>query len=459
MTSTHKHPDHANHVESDDLKNHPMAPESTAKEPDHDDVTSELELILASPFFHASKRSQQFLKYVVQYRLDGNVESLKERTIGTELYRRPAGYATGDDSVVRVQAGEVRRRLERYYQEPPAGSYVRIELPLGSYVPEFRWISPSPQVTSKSSADEAYPSEINILPDQDPPAPRSARRRLLWAVGLVSTLVIVGVLTALAFYHKNQSETFLKQFWSPVFTSPKPLLICLPKTVLYRPTGTLYERSETVPGEFGNEVDRLNGRPHLKPDDLVRWGDMDGYYDFGLSKGDVEASFRLSNQLIKMGKDTELKIGSDYSWDDLRKAPSVIIGGFNNRWGLKITSGLHFTFVDPGPGPLRIDERGPAGRSWTQQQFDPRSATLGRDYGLVSRLVNSSTGQFAVSIAGITGSGDAAAAEVASSNELLKAALHDAPRNWSQKNVQIVVMTNVTDGVAGPAQIVAVYVW
>jgi len=459
MTSTHKHPDHTSHVGSNDLKNRPTAPESSAKEPDHDDVTGELRLILASPFFHASKRSQQFLKYVVQYRLDGNVESLKERTIGAELYHRPAGYATGDDSIVRVQAGEVRRRLERYYQEPPAGSHVRIELPLGSYVPEFRWNSPPPQVTSKSPADEVDPVEINILPDQNLPASRSDRRRLLWAVGLVSALVIVGVLTALAFYQKNRSEAFLKQFWSPVFSSPKPLLICLPKTVLYRPTGSLYKRSETFPGEFDREVDRLNGRPHLKPDDLIRWGDMDGYYDFGLNKGDVEASFRLSNQLIKMGKDTELRIGSDYRWDDLRNAPSVIIGAFNNQWGLKITSGLHFTFVDPGPGPLRIDERGPAGRSWTQQQFDPRSATLSSDYGLVSRLVNSSTGQFAVSIAGITGSGDAAAAEVASSNELLEKALRNAPRDWSRKNVQIVVKTNIIDGVAGPAQIVAVYIW
>jgi hypothetical protein len=435
------------------------ADSQTLSEPDCAAVEQELELICSSSPFHGSKRSQQFLRYIVHYRLDCNAEPLKERAIGTAIYHRPADYATGDDSVVRVQAGEVRKRLERYYQEPPAGSHVRIEFPLGSYVPEFRWTSPPPQVTSKSPADEADPIEINILPDQDPPASRSDRRRLLWAVGLVSALVVVGVLTALAFYHENRSEAFLKQFWSPAFTSPKPLLICLPKTVLYRPTGSLYKRSETFPGEFDHEVDRLNGRPHLKPDDLVRWGDMDGYYDFGLSKGDVEASFRLSNQLIKMGKDTELKIGSDYRWDDLRKAPSVIIGAFNNQWGLKITSGLHFTFVDPGPGSLRIDERGPAGRSWTQQQFDPRSATLSSDYGLVSRLVNSGTGQFAVSIAGITGSGDAAAAEVASSNELLEKALSNAPRDWSRKNVQIVVKTNIVDGVAGPAQIVAVYIW
>lgn len=427
--------------------------------PDCAAVEQELELICSSLPFHGSKRSQQFLRYIVHYRLDCNSEPLKERAIGTALYHRPANYATGDDSVVRVQAGEVRKRLERYYQEPPAGSRIRIEFPLGSYVPEFHWTSPPPQVTSKSPADETDPVEIDILPGPNLPASPDNRSRLLWVVGLASAIVIVGTLAALAFYQRNRSEVFLKQFWSPAFTSPKPLLICLPKTVLYRPTGTLYKKTESFPEEFDREVDRLNGRPHLKPDDLVRWGDMDGYYDFGLSKGDVEASFRLSNQLIKLGKDTELRIGHDYRWDDLRNAPSIVIGAFSNPWGLKITSGLHFTFVDPGPGTLRIDEHGPGGRSWTQQQIDPRSATLSSDFGLVSRLVNSTTGQFTVSIAGITGSGDAAAAEVASSNELLKEALRDAPRDWSRKNVQIVVKTNVTDGVAGPAQIVAVYIW
>src|ERR1017187_416083 len=73
-------------------------------------VLAELDRILASTFFRNAARSSQFLKYVVQHQLDGRSDLLKERTIGTEVFLRPPGYATGDDPVVRVQAGEVRRR-------------------------------------------------------------------------------------------------------------------------------------------------------------------------------------------------------------------------------------------------------------------------------------------------------------------------------------------------------------
>ena len=104
-------------------------------------ILLELERILSSRLFRGSNRSKQFLSYVVRNSLDGHVDNLKERTIGTEVFQRHPDYVTGDDSVVRVTAGEVRRRLERYYHGAPRDMPVRIEIPIGSYAPEFRWTS------------------------------------------------------------------------------------------------------------------------------------------------------------------------------------------------------------------------------------------------------------------------------------------------------------------------------
>src|ERR1035437_5484036 len=95
-------------------------------------ILAELEAILISPVFQTSKRCKQFLSYVVHHRLEGDHERLKERTIGVELFDRPVGYSTGDDPVVRVQAGEVRRRLEQYYHAQTHLPAVRIELHTGS---------------------------------------------------------------------------------------------------------------------------------------------------------------------------------------------------------------------------------------------------------------------------------------------------------------------------------------
>src|SRR5579859_6914810 len=65
-------------------------------------VLQELDRILESKFFKSSERSRQFLRYVVQHKLEGQSEQLKERTIGAEIFQRTPGYATGDDPVVRV---------------------------------------------------------------------------------------------------------------------------------------------------------------------------------------------------------------------------------------------------------------------------------------------------------------------------------------------------------------------
>jgi hypothetical protein len=440
------------------IRNHAEWPLDAKLEPDSAAVERELKLILASPFFHASKRSQQFLNYVVQYRLNGHEEHLKERTIGSILYNRPADYATGDDSVVRVQAGEVRRRLEQYYKDPPSESMVHIELPLGSYSPEIYWSTLPLHRAEAPPALFAEPIENPAFAVLNGRSALSARHKPLRAIGWVSAVLLA--LAALASYgvYQQKTKNILSQFWAPVFASSSPVLVCLPKPIFYRPSLRLFKRNEKWAGEFDQDVDRENGRPHLQPDDLIRWGDMVEWGDFGVSKGDVKAAFRLSNLLIKMGKPTELKIGTDYGWDDLRHAPAVILGAFSNESTMKITSGLHFAFAENVDKFSRIQEQGGAGRAWFDE-VDPHTSIVATDYGLVTRLVNSSTGQFVVDVAGITAPGSEAAGEVAGSSEDLMRALRNAPPDWSRKNVQIVVKTTVTDSVAGPPQVVAVYFW
>ena len=428
-----------------------------AERPARDAVLRELELVFASPYFHASKRSQQFLSYVVQYKLDGNEDQLKERTIGSMLFQRPADYATGDDSVVRVQAGEVRRRLEQYYQAPPPGSQVRIDLPIGAYTPEFRWASHTPATHPAPTTAEPDVAPA-IVPESVVPAVTAGKRRnRTWVLVLVIGFALAITAGAYWLVRVRARDSALDRFWAPMFASSKPLLICLPKTVLYRPSLALYKRGEKTPGEFDKEVDRMNGRPHLQPDDKILWGDMFEDPSFGLGKGDIKATFRLSTLLGKLGKETEVRIGSDYAWDDLRNAPAVIIGAFSNQASMKILSGLHIAFVEPRGGLGFIEEQGPHGHSWITERGSHDEVTS--DYGLIARLVNSGTGQFVVVVAGITDAGSEAAADVASSKDELQDALRTSPADWNKKNVEMVVKTSVTDGVAGPPQIVAVYVW
>ncbi len=87
--------------------------------------------------FKGSHRSVQFLKYIVDQAIAGHFECLKERVIGVELFRRPPSYDTGEDAIVRVTASDVRRRLLQHYGRYGNTSKFRIQLPLGSYIPEI----------------------------------------------------------------------------------------------------------------------------------------------------------------------------------------------------------------------------------------------------------------------------------------------------------------------------------
>ncbi len=100
-------------------------------------VRAALNQVLQSQGFRSSKRSQDFLRYVVDRTLEGNADTLKERTIGIDVFGRSSAYDPSDDATVRVKAGEVRKRLGLYYASEGRQDEVRIDLPHGAYVPEF----------------------------------------------------------------------------------------------------------------------------------------------------------------------------------------------------------------------------------------------------------------------------------------------------------------------------------
>jgi hypothetical protein len=111
------------------------------------EVLSQLAQIQNSHAFCNSARSKEFLSYVVEQALADHTENLKERSIGVNLFHRAPSYDTGDDPIVRVKAGEVRRRLAEYYAAEKQAPELQIELPVGSYIPKFHWRTEPPAPT------------------------------------------------------------------------------------------------------------------------------------------------------------------------------------------------------------------------------------------------------------------------------------------------------------------------
>jgi len=419
--------------------------------PQAESVLAELERILNSRHFRNAVRSRQFLDFVVRHAVEGHAEQLKERTIGAQVFHRAPGYATGDDPVVRVQAGEVRRRLEQYYREARTVSPLRIELPVGSYAPNIRWVS-----TESAAVEE--PAEAHPVPALSSGPLQQKRRSLRW---IVLGVCLLAALAAALLYVNSRTNTHQKtgmeQFWAPAFATPQPVLICVAKPVVYRPSLELYQRyARRHPGAFETEVERSNQVLPLNRNELLQWGQMLPYPDYGVAVGDAYSAVSISGLLGEMGKPSQVRIGTNYSFEDLRNSPDVIIGAFNNKWTMQMVPTLHFAFVEDN-GEYRIREQAPNGRIWRSNLHD--AERFGEDYAIVARLLDSKTGQFTVIAAGLTSSGTQTAGEFVSNRDILEKGLRGAPSDWQKKNLELVLETTVTDSTPGPPKVVAVYAW
>src|SRR5208337_1832246 len=106
--------------------------------------------------------------------------------------------------------------------------------------------------------------------------------------------------------------------------------------------------------------------------------------------GDVHAAVTVSALLGKIGKPSQVRIGGNYSYEDLRNSPAVIVGAFNNKWTMQIAPSLHFALVEEN-GRLMIREQVPGGRVW-MSNFRLPFQSAGEDYAIVARLLDSKTG-------------------------------------------------------------------
>jgi hypothetical protein len=114
-----------------------------------DEVRLQVRKILSSDVFRRSPQMERFLTLVVERSFTGPPEELKEYALGRDVFHRGEDYDPRADSIVRVEAQRLRRKLREYYENHGAQDPVFIDLPAGSYVPIFRYISSDTSQPSK----------------------------------------------------------------------------------------------------------------------------------------------------------------------------------------------------------------------------------------------------------------------------------------------------------------------
>lgn len=152
-------------------------------------IIAELERILASKDFDASGRNRRFLRHVVEETLGGRADRIKAYSIATSVFGRDQSFDPQNDPIVRIEAGRLRRSLERYYLTAGQQDTVLIAIPKGSYVPVFQ-TAPNELSVADSGATQ-NDAEAPIVA-----AATSAARpwRLTRSAAMVVTLSTIGLI-------------------------------------------------------------------------------------------------------------------------------------------------------------------------------------------------------------------------------------------------------------------------
>ena len=385
-------------------------------------VRAEIERIAVSRAFRTSKRSCSLLRHIVERTLNGNVEDLKERTIGAEVFGKPADYDTNADHIVRSVAGEVRRRLAQYYMQSESASGIRIGLLPGSYVPQFRLVQEQPTPTIPPA-----PSLKALAVDLHP---RIWSRRTM---ALIAGASLVVAATVLVVGRASHQLTPMERFWQPMYLSSSPVLLCVPGG------GSGRAAAEPEPPKTVIEFALAPSRRMHTYDAMVL--------------ASVTGLLQANGKAYKL-----LNRANTTSFRDLQSGPFVLIGSMNNEWSLRLTKDFRFSFDRTATGARVVDKQNPSNEAWRVDPDTPIEQ-LSRDYAIVSRFRDPHTEQTALILAGIGPWGSLASGEFVTNPEYLKKIVGFAPANWQNKNLQVVVSTDVIHGSSGPPNVIAAYFW
>lgn len=425
----------------------PVAPkptqelESLAAGPEPSRVRDQLDRLLAHPLFANSKRYPALLAYVVEQTLLGSSADLKERSIGVEVFGRTPTYDANADPVVRITAGEVRKRLSQYYYDGSHAEELIIELPLGSYVPVFRMPeAASPAERAEFPAPSAEPLEPFGSAAQA--SPHFSLQRWIFTAVAVVVAAGIGLATGMRFHPEPPlpPPSNIDRFWEPVIASANPATFCLGEPAKNLDTESIdnYDAPVSKP-----EPEKLYVRLH---------------YSGNLALADVITLTRTAAALETRHKTFRVVPASEASFEQLREGPIVLIGAFDNIWTLRVTQKLRFGFESRDGVAVLVDRKNKEKTSWATA-WDLPYEKLSRDYAIVARIHDSTTGQPVIIAAGISEEGTEAAGEILYNPQFLDSLLSKVPADWESKNLEAVIETQVIQGHSGPPNVLAVETW
>ncbi|HVF55873.1 MAG TPA: hypothetical protein VM934_06960 [Pyrinomonadaceae bacterium] len=403
---------------------------------DKEQKLDQLEKVLQSRALQNSESLKAFLRFVVEKTIENQEVQLKEYTIATEVFGRNSDYDSRIDSVVRVQAGRLRTKLQEYYATDGKSDQIIIDLPKGHYHPVFNYTcpdlkpetAPAQTLPTHEETTNGHARTHATKDDSSTHAPLVKRgsRGLPLILGGVIVLLCVALL---ALYLSNRelrrqqtarvahsfSGDEFKAVWGPFLDDPEAPLLVLSNPAVYRfvnksdPPALTHRAIElnaeqahamSVAPEFRGQYLPDGERPPQLIPSLGMYTGM----------GEAIGLHRLTDLFRSSNKDIQLKQSRQVSAADLKYRNVILLGSiYVNEWSRKLPTDESFVYTFSAT----IENRRPAAGEEREYkpQFNEQTGALLVDYALITVKPNVSGEHAVMTLAGIYSEGTEAAAE------------------------------------------------
>jgi hypothetical protein len=188
------------------------------------DASAQVRRILESKAFRTSEVHRNLLNYLADKSLAGDAESLKEYTVGLDVFNKPSSYDPRQESVVRMHMARLRQKLAEYYRTEGVDDSVIVDLPKGGFKVTFD-LKPVPP--------EPEPPPPPAIPL---PPPRPSYKWELVLAGLLVAAIAVASYFGLRLRQVEQTARMtvpstwtpeLRELWAPLIAQDRPLVVCL----------------------------------------------------------------------------------------------------------------------------------------------------------------------------------------------------------------------------------------
>lgn len=296
------------------------------------EVLQELERVLESPGLRDSVALKALLRHVVEKKLAGCENGLKEYALGLEVFHRSPDYDPRNDAIVRVQASSLRKKLAAYYENEGRAAALRIDLPRGGYVPRFL---PGPTLCA------ARPPE---------PAPAKAKARFAWpAFALGVAAASLAFLGAIQWSRIGITSAPPGQaVWGTMPMAKRPIIVGMGMPLFYTGGDGVYlrdthrNRPSAGSGDVLLQVERALGL-RFRPHDDVYTG-----------VGEALGAAKISRWLDRYGSAVEIANSRDLGPSDIAQKDLVVVSSMRFQTLLhEMDLPESFGFDETGSGQLR----------------------------------------------------------------------------------------------------------